>query len=194
MKISVRSAVLAGLLIAASPALASAGAPQHRPAAETQNTPAVQTRPVFSPAWNAQEDPFESMWGLFSDMDRMHQRMFRDRGMDAAFSPRMDVTETPEKYTVSIDLPGMQKDRIDIKTSDGYLTISGERKEENEVENQEYHRMERSYGYFERSIPIPEDVRDNGIAARYEKGVLIIDMERQPAAKAAEPGKKIEVR
>lgn len=143
-------------------------------------------------------DAFDADWNPFDEMERMQQQMqhmFRNRAFNpAGFSPRMDVTEQPGKYVVSLDLPGMDKDKIDIKLTDNLLTVSGERKFEQETQDRQYHRVEQSYGYFERSIPVPEDVKPDGISARYEKGVLTLELARQEAAKASAPEKKIAVR
>lgn len=162
-----------------------------------QQTAAIQDE-SSTPSLGFMSDDFDSDWNPFAEMERMQQQMhhiLRNRAFNpSGFSPRMDVSEETGKYIVTFDLPGMNKDKIDIKISDQNLTVSGERKVEDEIQDREYHRIERSYGYFERTIPVPDDVIEDGVTAHYDNGVLVIEMMRQNGSKEAAAEKKIAVR
>ncbi|MBI1944265.1 MAG: Hsp20/alpha crystallin family protein [Deltaproteobacteria bacterium] len=86
--------------------------------------------------------------------------------------PACDISETPEAYSVHAELPDMRKEDIKITVQDGLLTLMGERKMEKEEKNKRYHRVERSYGRFQRSFTLPTAVDENKVTATYRDGVL----------------------
>jgi HSP20 family protein len=88
------------------------------------------------------------------------------------FSPQMDVSENDKEIKVSVELPGMEEDDVQVSLSRNTLTISGEKKIEKEDKSKNYHRIERSYGTFSRSIPLPEGIDQDKIEAVFKKGVL----------------------
>jgi HSP20 family protein len=98
---------------------------------------------------------------------------FFDEAWDT-FSPRVNVVEGDKEIKVSAELPGMDEQDINVSLSHGVLTINGEKKEEHKGEN--YYRMERSYGSFQRSIPLPCEVDDSKVEAVFKKGVLTINL------------------
>lgn len=95
------------------------------------------------------------------------------------FVPSLDVTEDESKYHVHVALPGIKKDEINIDLQDRRLTISGERKEETENNNTKYHLLETRYGRFERTVLLPSNIDQNKIDARFEDGVLKLDIEKK---------------
>jgi HSP20 family protein len=101
-----------------------------------------------------------------------------------AFSPRMDVVEGDKEVTVSAELPGMDEKEIDVSLSHGVLTISGEKQGEKEEKGKNYYRMERSYGSFQRSIPLPSEVNEDKAKATFKKGVLTITLPKTAKAQA----------
>ena len=107
------------------------------------------------------------------------------------FSPRMDVSETDKEIVVSAELPGLADEDIDVSLSLGMLTISGEKKQEKEKKGRNYYHVERSYGSFQRSIPLPAEVDTNQVDAVFKKGVLTVTL---PKTGAAQAGKKIAVK
>lgn len=95
------------------------------------------------------------------------------RTSSSTFVPELNVYETDKEFEVSAALPGMNKDDIEISFNAGVLTISGERKMEQEENGRRYHRIESRFGKFNRSLPLPSDVIDQEkISAKYENGVL----------------------
>jgi HSP20 family protein len=112
------------------------------------------------------------MWGRpFDEVARD-----TDEGDSAVWSPKMDVVETDTAYEVTVDLPGVPKDRIDVSYRSGHLAVRGERSEEKTEEKKNYLRVESSYGSFYRSMVLPAGVEDGEIEARFEDGVLKIEI------------------
>ena len=95
---------------------------------------------------------------------------------DTVWQPRVDISETETGYEVLVEVPGLSKNDINISVEDGNLTISGERKHEEKSEKKNYRRVERSYGRFERSFQLPDDVKSDEIKANYKNGVLKLEI------------------
>jgi HSP20 family protein len=115
-----------------------------------------------------------------------------EKGAARTFSPRVDVSETDKEIKVSAELPGMEEKDIDVSLTRDTLTIKGEKKEEKEESGKDYYRMERSYGSFTRSIPLPVEVDTDKVEATFKKGILDITLPK--TAKAIEETKKIAVK
>src|SRR6516225_7898615 len=128
-------------------------------------------------AWRS---PFRSS---FFDIDPF-------RRAKAAFSgvPAVDVTETERGYKVVAELPGMDEKNIEVKITNGMLTIKGEKQEE----KQDYYLRERSFGSFERTFPVPDGVELDKVDASFKKGVLTVTLPKTAEAQKAE--KKITVK
>ena len=94
------------------------------------------------------------------------------------FVPSIDVSETEDQFLISAELPGMDKDNIDISLENGRLSISGERSFEKEDKGKKFHRVESSYGSFERSFQLPDNVDEESISATYENGLLNISIDK----------------
>lgn len=108
------------------------------------------------------------------------------------FSPKVDVIENDKEIKISAELPGMDEKDIDVSLQKDVLTIRGEKKVEKEDKGKDYYRMERSYGSFSRSIPLPIEVETDKVEAKFKKGVLSIILPK--TAKAATETKKIAVK
>lgn len=106
------------------------------------------------------------------------------------FVPSLDITETPEDFQVTVDLPGVNPDDVKLEMQDGSLSISGHRESKTEEKEKNYHRVERSSGTFFRSIPVPSEVDVDKIEANYEQGVLHVKL---PKSEKQQP-KKIQIR
>jgi HSP20 family protein len=104
--------------------------------------------------------------------------------------PKMDVTETDKEIEVSAELPGLERDDVDISVEDGVLTIRGEKKVETEKKDRSFYPAERSYGSFYRSLPLTNGVDPSSIKATMSKGVLKINIPKPEKSDA----KKIEVK
>jgi HSP20 family protein len=116
------------------------------------------------------------------------------RRAETAFGavPAVDVTQTDKGYEITAELPGMEEKDIDVKLVNGILTIRGEKRDEKEEKKKDYYMRERSFGSFERSFQVPENVDTNKIDASFKKGVLTIMLPKSAEAQRAE--KKIEVK
>jgi HSP20 family protein len=116
------------------------------------------------------------------DMDRIFgdfgfRPMALGRTMpDLAWVPEMEVFERNGKLMIRTDLPGMKKEDIKVNVQDNVLTIEGERKVEEDVKQDGFHRTERTYGTFFRSLPLPEGVKLDNVDANFKEGVLEILM------------------
>lgn len=109
-------------------------------------------------------------------------------------SPDFDVVDKDGEIEIRADLPGMEEKDIDVKLSDGALTVSGERREERKEgeEDGNYYLAERRYGAFQRTIPIPDHIDRDKVEASFRKGVLTIRLPK--TAEAREKAKRIEVK
>jgi HSP20 family protein len=130
------------------------------------------------------------------DMDRLWDSFFESgvRRTDdgGEWLPSLDVAETKDEIVVKAEVPGMDPKDIDISLSDGLLTIKGEKKQEREEKEEDYHLVERSYGTFTRSIRLPKEVRREKISASYKNGVLKVTLPKSEEAKQKEIKIKVE--
>lgn len=167
--------------------------------------------PVEVKKATAVEKPAQDVWGSFrSEMDRLFDRFggsfnmapFR-RMFDAAPTPRfatnfdftvpaVDVNEDASGYKITAELPGMAEKDIEVKLSGDLLTIKGEKRQEKEEKDKNYHMAERSYGMFERSFTVPKGVDREKIGADFSKGVLTLTLPKKPEAQPET--KKIDVK
>ncbi len=97
-------------------------------------------------------------------------------GMLSAWRPKVDVKETDNAIVLCAELPGVPRDQINIEVDNGILTISGEKQQEKKEENERFHRIERSYGKFSRSMALPEGVTADQIQATYNHGLLEVTL------------------
>ena len=109
--------------------------------------------------------------------------------LEREWIPAIEMYEEEDRYVVKAELPGMKEEDVDVSVADETLTIKGERKTENENNEEHYYCCERSYGSFFRSIALPSNVDGNKINAHYEDGVLEVNL---PKAVEAKP-KKVKV-
>jgi len=118
------------------------------------------------------------------EMDQMFGQFFaaEDNERQLIYAPRTNVAETETEYEVTVDLPGMKPEDLDVELKDGHLWITGERKHEEEEKGKTYHRIERSYGHFRRVIPLEESVNPEKVDAEYKDGVLHITVAKDEAA------------
>ena len=117
------------------------------------------------------------------------ERFFGDFGLPTPFSeerefaPAFDVSETDKELIVKADVPGMDKEDINISLSDGLLTITGEKKKEKEDKNENYHCVEMRYGKFSRTMRLPVEVDTEKVDATYKDGVLKITLPKSETVK-----------
>jgi HSP20 family protein len=154
-------------------------------------------------------DPFTLLRQLTAGFDRFFDRPFTSipwptlpafalpDGVE--WAPKIDVFERDHQLVTKIDLPGLKKDDVKVEVTDGYLAISGERKNESEKKEDNVYRRERSYGSFYRAVPLPDGVKLEDVKATFADGVLEVSVPlpaqaqprprtvaiEEPAAKAA---------
>lgn len=122
---------------------------------------------------------------LFEDFDRpLGVAPFRG-GAEAGWAPAVDVFEDDKEIVLTADLPDMDQKDLDIHVEDNHLTIKGERKFENEEKKDQYHRIERRYGSFQRTFALPDTVDADNIGAKYDKGVLKVTLPKLDKPKNA---------
>lgn len=119
----------------------------------------------------------------FSDMlDTFFNDAVSTRVTNGSFIPGVDVVEHDKHFEIDAALPGMKKNEVNIELEDGVLTISGERKHENEEKNAKYHLVESRYGKFSRSFTLPRNVDRDSISAKMSDGVLRITINKAEEA------------
>lgn len=131
---------------------------------------------------NDSEPRTTDVWGLQSDINRLFDAFmtpFEGTEIRRNLSPKLDVAETKDKFEIKAEMPGIDEKDIDVSMDDGVLTISGEKKTEAENDDKGYWLKECSYGSFSRSIRLPENIADDKIVAKFDKGVLMIDVPKK---------------
>ncbi len=108
------------------------------------------------------------------------------------FNPQVDVTENDQEIKVAAELPGLTEQDVEVSLANDMLTISGEKKAEKEDKGENYYRMERSYGSFQRTIPLPTEVEANKVGATFKNGVLTVTLPK--SAQAVQNRKKIAIK
>jgi HSP20 family protein len=111
-------------------------------------------------------------------------------GREGKFLPEANVVETEKALEVTVELPGMKPEEVKVEIRENALWITGEKKEEKEEKNKRFHRIERRAGMFQRILPLPAEVRDREVDARFVDGVLKITL---PKAERVAP-KPIEIK
>lgn len=133
-------------------------------------------------------DPFRDMVTLRERMNRLFEDYYPARKEDremapSTWAPAVDIYETENELVLSAELPGIEDNDIEIKLEDNTLTLKGERKFEKETKEENYHRIERSYGSFMRSFTLPAYVDQEKIEAEHDHGVLKITMPKKTESK-----------
>jgi HSP20 family protein len=136
-------------------------------------------------------DPLQDLSSLHNRMNRLFQDFYGELGRGpeqsltaSAFAPPVDVYEDEHKVTLKLEAPGVREEDLDVRLENNMLTISGERKLENEEREENFQRIERRYGSFTRSFTLPNTVDPNTCNANYENGVLKLEFSKRPEAKA----------
>jgi HSP20 family protein len=128
-----------------------------------------------------QWDPLRELLALKDRMNKIIENaMSRSRyggSADAGtWTPAVDIFETPEFVVLAVELPGLLPSEIEVRIAENTLTLKGERKLEKGIEQENYHRIERSYGSFFRSVPLPPGIKGSEAQAEYRLGILRIQI------------------
>ena len=135
----------------------------------------------------ARWDPFRKMkrWDPFRELEEMSDRLShlihrgaatRIGGEEALTSidwaPDVDIIESDKEYLIKAELPEVKREEVKVSVEKGVITIQGERKQEKEEKGKKFHRIERSYGAFERSFTLPDDADEGKVSAEFKDGIL----------------------
>lgn len=146
-------------------------------------------------------------WHPFENLRRQINRLFEEFPTPTSVSPfepfdrliggfpatpAVDFVETEKEYQITAELPGLDDKNVEVKLSNGTLTIGGEKKEEKEEKKEGYYFSERRYGSFKRAFRVPEGVDADKIEASFEKGVLTVRLPKTPEAQKSQ--KTIEIK
>jgi len=179
--------------------------PERRHQQHRQRQPAPrQAAPVTAPRENQnspqQKEPnimsILTTWNPVREMDTMRNRLDRLFGgrtlvpwngeetiSASEWSPLVDVSEDDKEFTIKADLPEVKKEDVHVTLEDGTIRITGERKFEKEEKGRRYHRIERSYGSFERSFVLPEGAKTDQVKAEFKNGTLHVHLPKAPEVK-----------
>ncbi len=130
--------------------------------------------------------PGNGLTTLRKEMDRLFDRIWEgepERTMMGEWTPVLDFSETKDFFLTKMEVPGIDPKEIKISLQDHILTISGERKKEEEQKDERFYRIERSYGAFSRSIRLPMAVDEKKVSAVFKNGVLEISIPKAEAGK-----------
>ena len=124
-------------------------------------------------------EPLRELNSLQGEMNRLFDTVFdapsgSSRGPLRRWVPAMDLVESGDHFVLRADLPGMSEADIEIELEDGTLTVSGEREAEHQELEEGFHRVERSFGAFSRSLTLPKGIDGDAVAASFDRGVLEI--------------------
>jgi HSP20 family protein len=141
--------------------------------------------------WNPIRDLATDLIDLQREINRMFDRFFRgfeeeEERAISTWRPVVDISETDDEYIVRAEIPGVSKDDIKVTIRDNMLTISGEKKQEKETKNENFHRVERVYGSFTRTFTLPGAVKVDKVEAKFKDGVLTIKLPKVEEAKSKE--------
>ena len=131
---------------------------------------------------NNRWDPYAELTKIRRQMNRLFDESFSGGSWRSGipvgntYDLSTDIQGAKDKYVISMDIPGMEKKNIDVEVKNNTLLVSGERTNENEENDKNYYRQERSFGYFSQSLPLPDDADSSGISVDYNKGVLKIEL------------------
>ena len=132
-------------------------------------------------------DEMDNLFNRFFDLETPISKRFFG---DAEWSPRVDVGEGQGEIMVKVEVPGCEAKDLDLKLDGRLLTISGEKRQEREEKEENYHRVERSYGSFSRTVELPAEVDPEAIDATYKDGVLKVALKKTKSTET----RKIEIK
>jgi len=139
--------------------------------------------------------PFQEMDSIFEDLDRTLDRFFgrpfRERRREGMRAPALDMRDLGDRYLIEAEIPGIDKDDIEIELRDDSMVIEAETTEETEEEGEDYLRKERGYRSFYRQLPVPEEVEEEEITAELDRGILKIDLPKKETE--VKEGRKIDI-
>lgn len=119
---------------------------------------------------------------LQEEMNKVFEQLSQGYGIEPltggafTWSPKVNLAETEKEHQVTAVLPGVEEKDVEVTIDQGLLTIKGEKKEEKEEKNKNYHRVERLYGSFQRSFTLPKEIEEEKVEANFKNGVLSVKL------------------
>jgi HSP20 family protein len=135
--------------------------------------------------------PMRGVMSFRDEMDRLLEEFYGKMAppqetFEGDWCPLLDVAETDNEVTASVELPGLDKDDIKVSIEDDVLTVTGEKKQETTEDGKNFKKVERSYGYFKRSVKLPSSVDPGKVRAGYKDGILKVTMPKLESKKPKE--------
>ena len=130
-------------------------------------------------------DPFREVVALQNRMNSLFGNLNNETESPlttASFTPAVDVYEDEKKVVLKLEVPGIEEKDLDVRVENHTLTVKGERKFEKEEKEENFHRIERRYGSFYRAFTLPSTVDTETVDAKYEAGVLKLELKKKPEA------------
>ncbi|SFF30583.1 HSP20 family protein [Fontimonas thermophila] len=145
------------------------------------------------------------LWRVHDEIDRVFDDFFRGFGLPSLWSmedwprlespailrPQIDISESKSGYEITVEVPGVEQNDLELSVHDGVLTIRGEKRQDKREESDRYHRIERSYGAFQRELNLPSDADADRIEASFRNGVVRIKVPRRADAQSS--GRRIPI-
>lgn len=134
-------------------------------------------------------EPFKDLLSIHERMNRLFEdTLFRPKGMEeeltkGTWAPAVDIYETQNDIVLKAELPGLSQKDISVEVRENTLILKGEKKFEKEVKEENYHRIERSYGSFQRMFTLSDTIQQDKVKAKFKEGVLEIVMPKEEKAK-----------
>ena len=135
--------------------------------------------------------PIRNLFNLHSEMGRIFGDVFESRegspdAENTTWAPTVDVAETETRFEIRAELPGVTQEDVKVSVKENLLTISGEKRQEETDDTQNYRRIERRYGNFQRAFTLPPKVKADAITAEFREGVLTVAIPKAEEAKPTE--------
>ncbi len=149
----------------------------------------IKRNPSEAGLWHGDFPFSRNLQVLQQEMNRMFDHFFRGDILDDGTSltqlwvPAVDIHESEDAFIITAELSGIKKNDVKITVDNNVITIRGEKKNEQETKSVNTHRVERSYGSFERSFTLPKSVKADAIDARFDDGVLTVTLPKTEEAK-----------
>ena len=133
--------------------------------------------------------PIQDLFSIHNDINRFFDQWYRParyraEGESLDWMPVIDILEAAEHVEIRAEMPGLSEQEVQVAVTDDVLTLKGEKTQESEDKDQKYHRVERSYGRFQRSFTLPANLNPEDIKAKFAHGVLTVSI---PKVKEVEP-------
>ena len=135
--------------------------------------------------------PMRNLFNFHNQMEKVFGDLFASHDGETdmegtSWIPTVDISERENGFEIRAELPGVSGNDVNVSVTDNCLTIKGEKRQEEETDDKNYHRIERRYGSFQRSFTLPRHVETDAIKAQFTDGVLTLEIPKAEAAKPTE--------